>query len=304
VQTLNPNQQSKGAKAPTLQSKEKQSKTSKTNKAATLLAESVTKLMNSNEYKKALTFRKKLHTYSFRNVWLIYCQNPEATLVAGYSKWKELGRQVKKGEKSLAILAPLIKKDRDTKEKEVFGFRSANVFDIEQTEGPELPELPKPILLTKDNQQIQAAIKTLESFAKQRGNPVSYKDINANGLYSLQSKAITINKTLPPLQTLKTLTHELAHALMHANISTSKTTKEHTHTLELEAESCAYLVCDSLGLDTSHYSFAYLANWAEDPKELLTAAEKACKAADTILEALEPLINPAKSVETEILMAA
>jgi len=281
----NPTQQSKGAQAPT-----------KTNKAATLLAESVSKLMNSETYKKALTFRKKLYTYSFRNVWLIYCQNPEASLVAGYSKWKELGRQVKKGEKSLAILAPLIKKDQDTKEKEVFGFRSANVFDVSQTDGPDLPELPKPQLLQQDSQQIQAAIKTLEQFANQRGNPVSYKDIKANGLYSLQSKAIIINKTLPPLQQLKTLTHELAHALMHAN-----TTTEHTHTLELEAESCAYLVCDSLGLDTSNYSFAYIANWANDPKELLTAAEKACKAADTLLETLEPLINP---VEKEWLRAA
>jgi len=278
------NQKERGANAPT-----------KTNKAATLLAESVTKLMNSETYKKALSFRKKLYSYSFRNVWLIYCQNPEATFIAGYSKWKELGRQVKKGEKSLAILAPLIKKDKETKDSELIGFRSANVFDVSQTEGDSIPELPLPQLLKKDNQQIQAAIKILENFANQRGNPVSYKDITANGLYSLQSKAITLNETLPPLQTLKTLTHEIAHALMHAN-----TTTEQTHTLELEAESCAYLVCDSLGLDTSNYSFAYLANWAEDPKELLTAAEKACKAADTILEALEPLINSTR----ELLLAA
>jgi len=301
MQTANQDQQTKGAKAPTLQTKEKPNKT---NKAATLLAESVTKLMNSDTYKKALSFRKKLYSYSFRNVWLIYCQNPEATLVAGYSKWKELGRQVKKGEKSLAILAPLIKKDKETKDSELIGFRSASVFDVSQTDGPDLPELPRPQLLTKDNQKIQAAIKTLEAFAKQRGNPVSYKDIKANGLYSLKTKAITINKSLPPLQTLKTLTHELAHAIMHANISTLKTITEQTHTLELEAESCAYLVCDSLGLDTSQYSFAYLANWAEDPKELLSAAEKACKAADSILEALESLTNPAKPIETEMLLAA
>jgi len=252
----------------------------KTNRAAVILADNVTKLMSAKSYKDALRFRQKLHNYSFGNIFLIYCQMPEASMIAGYRKWQELGRQVKKGEKSLAILAPLIRKDPDTKEEEVFGYKSASVFDISQTEGEAIPQTPQPQQLKGDSRQIQKTIKNLERFAKQRANPVKYESLKVNGLYNLKNKSISINKGLPALQALKTLIHELAHALMHDKSSIP------THTAELEAESCAFLVCDSLGLDTSQYSFAYLAGWARDPKELLPAAERACKAADSILEAL------------------
>lgn len=271
------NQEDKGKKAPTQTKRTSE----RTNRAAKLLANSVTKLMNSSDYKAALLFRKKLHPYSFRNVWLIYAQMPEASMIASYQKWQQLGRQVKKGETSLAILAPLIKKDHDTQEKEVFGFRSASVFDVSQTKGEPLPEMPQPTLLSTDNLHIQTTLKQLERYAKQQGNPVSYQTISANGQYNLKNKTIILNETLPPLQTLKTLIHELAHAIMHATI-----TAEPSHTLELEAESCAFIVCDALELDSSAYSFAYLANWANNPDELVNAAQKACKAADSILEAL------------------
>jgi len=262
-------QETKGAKAP-----------SKTNRAAQLLAENVTKLMNSKDYKAALRFRKKLHTYSFRNVWLIYCQRPDASMIAGYARWKELGRHVKKGEKSLAIFAPLIRKEKDTQEPEVFGFRSASVFDLSQTSGDPMPELPKPKILQGDTEQIRKAIKKLELFALQRGNLVSYKPLKANGVYSIKNKTIGIKENLTPLQTLKTLIHELAHAIMHAD------TTQATHILELEAESCAFLTCDALGLDTREYSFAYLSSWAEKPEEILPAAEKACKATNDIITQL------------------
>jgi len=256
---------------------------SKTNRAAKLLAANVEKLMNAESFKAALRFRNKLHNYSFTNVVLIFSQNPEASMIAGYRKWQTLGRQVKKGEKSLAIFAPLIHKDKESKETEVFGYKSAAVFDISQTEGEPIPQLPSPKILKDDSQQIQQTIQALEQFAKQRDNPVSYKPLQANGVYTLKSKTITIKNSLPPLQTLKTLIHELAHAIMHPDTNT-----EPSHTLELEAESCAFLVCDALGLDSSQYSFAYIAGWAEDPKELLPAAQRACKAADKILAALKP----------------
>ena len=253
----------------------------KTNRAAQLLANNVAKLMTAKSYKDALRFRKKLHNYSFGNSFLIYCQMPDASIIAGYRKWQELGRQVKKGERSLAIFAPLVRKDKETKEQEVFGFRSASVFDVSQTEGKPIPQTPQPKQLVGDSRQIQKAIKALEAFAQKRANVVSYQALDVNGLYNLKNKTITINQDLPALQTLKTLIHELAHAILHPKISIP------VHTAELEAESCAFLVCDSIGLDTSQYSFAYLASWAKDPKDLLPAAERACKAAESILEVLQ-----------------
>ena len=259
------------------------SRPSKTNRAAELLAESVAKLMDSETYKAALRFRKKLHSYSFRNCWLIYLQCPEASMVAGYRRWQELGRQVKKGEKSIAILAPLVRKDEETGERELFGFKSANVFDIGQTEGDAVPELPMPELLEGDSESIRQALANLGAFAAAQGFPVFYKPLNrAKGVFSRVTKSITVRDDLPPLQTLKTSIHELAHALMHAEAKAG----EQRHLHELEAESCAFLVCDALGLDTSRYSFAYLMHWADNPAELLPAAERACKTADAILEAL------------------
>jgi antirestriction protein ArdC len=257
----------------------------KTNKAAQLLAESVKELMNSETYKAALRFRHKLHQYSFGNCFLIYRQCPQASLVAGYKRWQELGRQVKKGEKSIVILAPLIRKDKESDKEEVFGFRSTNVFDVSQTEGQAVPEYPKPQLLTSDSESIQRLLNQLESFATLEGFPITRQNLPAGvmGSFSHRDGSIALSIDAPPLQQLKTLAHELGHALMHQS---EPTRPYYVH--ELEAESCAFLTCHALGLDTSCYSFPYLASWADDPAELLPAAERACKAADVLLEALKP----------------
>ena len=258
------------------------SRPSKTNRAAELLAASVEKLMNGAEYRAALSFHRKLHRYSFRNVWLIYCQNPDATMVAGYRKWQELGRQVRKGEKSLAIFAPLTRKDKETGEVEVFGFRSASVFDLSQTTGDAVPEFPAPELLTAARPaDLKRMLKAVATFATLQGFTVSFEPIDGSalGVCHLTKKTIKVSDTLPPLQTLKTLIHEAAHAVMHVG-----KTKDAYHLCELEAESVAYLVCDALGLDSSAYSFPYLARWADTPEEVLPAAERACKVADSILE--------------------
>ena len=262
----------------------------KINRAAELLAENVAKLMNSETFKEALKFKSRFYRYSFNNSLLIYLQCPTATYVAGYKTWQQLGRQVRKGEKGIAILAPIVKKleENGQEEKRLVGFKSASVFDIEQTDGADIPELPRPERLTGDSEAIQALLKILESYATDRGFPVRREAFqgNALGKFSLTSKIITLRDDLEPLQELKTLVHELAHALMHREVS-PVTMKRHR--CELEAESCAFLVCHSLGLDTSRYSFAYLANWADDPAELLPAAEKASRTADAILETLRGL---------------
>ena len=262
-----------------------------THKAAQLLAESVTKLLESDQYKAALQFKTKFYRYSFNNCWLIYVQCPTATYIAGYKTWQQLGRQVNKGEKAISILAPIIKKVEENGEevKRLVGFRTASVFDIGQTSGTEVPEIPKPQLLEGDSEQIQEVLTRLETFAEAKGFPVSYENLqgNALGRFSLLSYTISIRTDLEPLQRTKTLVHELAHALMHKDTSPES---DKGHLCELEAESCAFIVCNRLGLDTSRYSFPYLLNWADHPNELLPAAERAAKVADEILETLRGLL--------------
>jgi antirestriction protein ArdC len=259
---------------------------SQTNKAAKLLAESVSNLMNSDTYKAALRFRNKFHAYSFRNVWLIYSQCPTTTYVAGYHRWLELGRHVRKGETGISILAPMTRKTKDDDEKIVFGFKDATLFDVQQTEGSDLPELPTPQLLELDSESIQNTIRALESYAHAQNITVIKTSFNSTALGSLHysSKTVRLRDDLPPLQELKTTIHELAHALMH-----KKDDHKPRHVKELEAESAAFLTCDALGLDTSSYSFAYLCTWADDPSEILPAAERACKVADEILGAIRTI---------------
>ena len=256
-----------------------------THRAAQLLAESVTRLLEGDEYRAALSFRRRLGTnYSFRNVWLIYAQRPDASLVAGYRAWQGAGRQVKKGERGLAVYAPLTRQEEG--ERIVFGFRTATVFDVAQTEGAPVPEFPRPELLTADGPAIHAHRARLEAFVRARGVTLSYEPLaHGNGVYRPKTRSITVHDALPPLQRLKTLLHETAHALMVQDGAAYRVG-------ELEAESCAFLVCDALALDTSRYSFAYLAGWAERPGELLAAAQRACGVADAILTALaEPLLE-------------
>ncbi|MEM7734908.1 MAG: DUF6782 family putative metallopeptidase, partial [Deinococcota bacterium] len=194
--------------------------TKRTNKAAEVLAENVQRLTNSDDFKAALKFRKSFMTdYTFRNIWLIWCQCPEATVVAGYKKWLEVGRQVRKGEKGLRITAPLIRKNNDS-ETEVFGFRGASVFDISQTDGESLPSLPAPQILTAQAANIRPITDALMSVAKARGIAVEFKQIkDAQGYFSPMSNKIVLKADQPALQNLKTLVHELAHAAQAAEVT-------------------------------------------------------------------------------------
>jgi antirestriction protein ArdC len=262
---------------------------SKTNKAARLLAESVSQLMNSETYKAALQFRNKFHAYSMRNVWLIYTQCPTATYVAGYHRWLELGRHVRKGESGISILAPMTRKAKDDEgsdTKHIFGFKTATVFNLEQTDGDSLPELPTPQLLELDSEGIQQTLKALEHYAQTQDITIIKTSFSSTALgsYHYRSNTINLRNDLPPLQELKTTIHELGHALMHR-----KDDNKPRHVKELEAESCAFLTCEALGLDSSSYSFPYLSIWADDPGEILPAAERACKVADEILEQLRTI---------------
>jgi antirestriction protein ArdC len=260
---------------------------SNTNRAAHLLAESVAKLMQSDNYKAALRLRKKMRQYSFSNVYLIWLQCPFASYVAGYQQWKALGRQVRKGETSIAITAPITKKrEGEEKQYDLLGYKTASVFDISQTDGDAL-ELPVPKILEDSSDEIHASINCLETYCKIQNIALTYERLErAKGMYSKTKHSIILRNDLPPLQTLKTFIHELAHALMH------RETNDRVRG-ELEAESCAFLVCDALGLDSSQYSFPYLINWATNPREILPAAERACKTADIIIKLLTKGVQPA-----------
>ena len=260
------------------------------NPALRLLYQGVSKLQSSEGWRRALAMRRAFHRYSFHNTALIFLQRPDARLVAGYRKWQALGRQVRRGEKGILILAPIVKRIRVEESTEVkrvlAGFRTAHVFDVAQTEGEPLPETPRPVLLVGQGSGIGSAVSAVTSFAEARGLRVRYGSVpgEAFGSFTVPARVITIRKGLPPLQALKTLVHELAHGLMHAN---GRFPEAERGRLELEAESCAFLVLHELDLDTSGYSFPYLAGWADDPRELLTAGERAAKTADTILDALK-----------------
>ena len=221
-------------------------------KALETLHTGVAALMSSAGWQAALEMKAQFHHYSFFNTSLILNQRPNATLVAGYKRWQTLGRYVKKGEKGIAILAPLIKKDPDDpNERIVYGFKTVYVYDVEQTEGDPLPQANEPTPLEGDGEEIECALRALETFAKGEGIEVrhDFSHVSALGVYRPILQQIALHPDLSPLQRLKTLIHELAHALLH-DLDTDR------ECAELEAESCAYLVLHLLGLDTSAYSFA------------------------------------------------
>ena len=269
------------------------STSAKPNPALERLHAGVRELLDSKAWQEALRFKTKFYQYSFNNALLIYLQRPDASLVAGYRRWQELGRQVRKGETGIAILAPIVRRVED--EKQVVGFRSARVFDVSQTDGEPLPEVPQPVLLTDDGEAVREALVRAEAFAVARDFPVAYQELRgtALGSFSVTKRVIKVRPDLPPLQTLKTLVHELAHGLMHA----APNADDKRHLVELEAESCAFLVLHELGLDTSRYTFPYLANWAEHPDELLRAGEKAAKVAAAVLGEIRPLAEVGEAAE-------
>lgn len=253
--------------------------------ALDLLQRGVADLLTSEGWRRALEFRQQFHNYSFFNSSLIFAQKPQAQLVAGFNKWRASGRNVRKGERGIAILAPILIPDPEQNDhKLLVGFKTVYVFDVSQTEGDPIPTRQAPRLLLdtpEDRAKIVGLDLLLTSFCTRRGVSVSwdYQHPSALGAYHLGDKRIAIRRDLGPVQSFKTLCHEAAHMLLH-------TGAEERAAAELEAETTAFLVCHALGVDTSSYSFAYLAHWSGDLEALLHAGDKASKAANTILDAL------------------
>lgn len=277
----------------------------KRDEVATLLTEGVRSLLDSDTFKKFLEFRRKFYNYSWHNCLLILCQSSEATWVAGYRKWQELGRYVKSGEKGIGILAPLIKKIEDEgsgeKTKTLYGFRVVHVFDISQTEGEELPIPPSPQILYGDDCGVVARLR---AFATREGWQVldeqpTAKD--AHGSCHHNDRVIRLHPDRPPLQRAKTLAHEVAHSRLHGVKDGVQELVEPFVTerafKEVEAESVAYVVLTLTGFDTSQYSFPYVAHWLAqgsrpDIKTLTERLELILTTADWILDGIAEPVPP------------
>ena len=268
-------------------------------------------LFESEQYKAYLTAMSKFHNYSFNNTLLIAMQKPDASLVAGFGKWRDdFERHVKRGEKGIKILAPSpykVKKQMEkidpatqkpvigadgkpvTEEREIEipAFRVVTVFDVSQTEGKEIPDIAVSEL-TGSVEQYQDFFTALE---KASPVPIAFENIEggAHGYYHLEEKRIAIAEGMSELQTLKTAIHEIAHAKLHAidkdAPAIEQADRPDRRTREVQAESVAYAVCQHYGLDTSDYSFGYVAGWSsgQELSELKASLETIRKAANELI---------------------
>ena len=258
----------------------------------------IQELFESERYKAYLTTMSKFHSYSFNNTLLIAMQGGQ--LVAGYNKWRDdFHRNVKKGEKAIKILAPapfkakkevqkldaqgrpVMGKDgkpvTEVQEIQVPAFKIVSVFDVSQTEGEPLPSIGVEEL-TGSVERYGEFFKALEQTSPV---PIGFEDIPSgfHGYYHLTEKRIAIQEGMSELQTLKTAIHEIAHSKLHAidpeAPAIEQADRPDSRTREVQAESVAYAVCQHYGLDTSDYSFGYVAGWSsgKDLKELKASLE-------------------------------
>ena len=278
------------------------------------LEQGIAELFDSERYREYLKVMSKFHNYSFRNTVLIAMQKPDASLLAGFSAWKNnFERNVMRGQKGIKIIAPspykikqemqkidphtqkpIIGKDGKpvTEEKEITipAYKVVSVFDVSQTEGKELPDIAVDEL-TGDVDRYKDFFAALE---KTSPVPIAFENIEggSHGYYHLEDKRIAINEGMSELQTLKTAIHEIAHAKLHdidLNAPKDEQPRVDRRTREVEAESVAYTVCQHYGLDTSDYSFGYVAGWSSgrELSELKSSLETIRSAAAEIINSID-----------------
>ena len=269
-------------------------------------------LFNSDSYRNYLSTMSKFHNYSFNNTLLIAMQKPDATLVAGYKALqKNFERHVNKGEKAIRILAPapykikeerdkidpvtqelLLDKDGNPQKEEVEitipVFRAVSVFDVAQTDGKPIPELAAKELLS-DVEGYQDMIRAVEAISPV---PIELEEIagDSKGYYDSEAKRIAVQENMSESQTLKTMIHEVAHSKLHSKeVEQDEQMRKDRNTKEVEAESVAYTVCQHFGIDTSDYSFGYIAGWSSgrDTKELRASMDTIRKTASELITGIE-----------------
>lgn len=261
------------------------------------LEHGVQNLFESNRYKEYLNVISKFHNYSTNNLMLIHMQKPNASLIAGYNSWKNLfGRQVSKGEKGIKILAPSpykvkrkIEKTDPQTHKTIIGengkpvteeievtvpaFKVVSVFDVSQTYGRELPRIGVNELVG----EVSGYENLFEAIKKSCPVPIEYENITTNAKGYCTKDRIALKEGMSQIQNIKTVIHELAHHKLHFDDNKSFQTR---NSKEVEAESVAYTICQHYGIDTSEYSFGYIAGWSagkkmDELKESLYIIQKA-----------------------------
>ena len=283
------------------------------------LEKGLEELFDSDKYKEYLSTMAKFHNYSFNNTLLIAMQKPGASLVASYGSWqKNFHRYVKKGEKGIRIIAPApykTKREREVidpntrqpvkdnsghvKKEEVEvtvnSFKPVCVFDVSQTEGEPIPQMGAGELL----QSVEGYQDFVEAMKEIAPVSISFEEIdgNAKGYFSTTEQRIVVQSGMSESQTLKTLVHEISHSLLHdkdnVRIEGIDEAKKNRSTKEVEAESVAYTVCQHFGIDTSDYSFGYVAGWSsgKEMKELKSSMETIRKTASKVINDLEGKIQ-------------
>ena len=278
------------------------------------LEQGIKELFESEKYKTYLNTMSKFHNYSFNNTMLIAMQKPDATLVAGFKAWqKDFDRHVKKGEKGIRILAPAPYKIKEEQEKldpvtgemmldkngmpiteeveiKIPAFRVVPVFDVSQTDGKELPDIG----VNELSESVEDYEEFMQVLTEVSPVPITYEDIEgeAKGYFHITDHRIAIQEGMSQSQTVKTAIHEVAHAKLHdreRNQDIDAVLDKDRNTKEVEAESVAYTVCQHFGIDTSDYSFGYIAGWSSDRdmKELKSSLDTIRKTASELITGIE-----------------
>jgi len=285
------------------------------------IVDEVHRLVSGQEWANYLRFAAKFHDYSFNNTVLIWAQAPRASYVAGYQAWLQLGRQVRKREKGISILAPVLSRKNHTKDqtgpshtpaqtahaesavelgkRRIVGVRNATIFDVSQTDpvvpGQELP-LMQPALLQGDvAPQLWDA---LAAHIADQGFTVERGDCRgANGVTMFEPRIVRVREDVSTLQAVKTLAHELGHVLMHNPLDAEAGPRDCRGIVEVEAESIAFMVLASQGLDTADYTFPYLAHWASSAADQETIVAAVRDTGNRVIAASRAIISRLQPAE-------
>lgn len=263
------------------------------------LAEALSK-GRSDTLVRYLEMLSRFHRYSFGNCMLIALQRPDATHVAGYHRWKQLGRHVKQGEKGIFILAPIVRRRKteqedsddgvdDGDEKSVSpvgGFRAVHVFDVSQTEGENLPEFSR--IEGDPGDKVQK----LEAVVRDRGIELVYEPHLGGADGRSEGGKIVVREGLSPAEQFAVLAHELGHELLHRTERRQETTRQ---IRELEAEAVAFVVAKAAGLDGTNRSADYIQLYAGDKRRLLESLDHIQRVASGILEELSSVTEMARA---------
>lgn len=288
------------------------------------LEQGIKDLFESEQYRKWLITMSRFHQYSLNNTILICMQKPDASLVAGFHAWKKMGRHVKKGEKGIWILAPIrytreqpnAEKDpleshetekEKIEKKEIIctGYKVVSVFDVSQTEGRELPSIG----VNEMTGDVDTYQQFFEALKMSCPVPIEFEEIRngAKGYFHQTESRIAIQKGMSQVQTLKTVIHEMAHQKLHsiqggpADLTPVQRIISR-NAKEVEAESVAFTVCQHYGIDTSDYSFAYIASWSEgkDTSELKQSMDIIRKAASEMIREIDRNLPGRRELQIEL----